>query len=211
MTMLKLISPIQRGGCDKCIISGVCPGTQTPFLGSDTCYPPAAIQPRYSDEMTPGGPNFWRYWDDVDGLQKWQFGPFLCPDKIRFPHYVTMVKNGSRRNTPLDQDIVAIPFFRVFGRRKDRSYGSRFADGDELRARFKLRRDTLITLVGVNEDPALELFWQEHRVHNIFEELSRLNVTAVTVPNFSIFEDMNQFDAFRNIKRMLQVADRFSK
>ena len=201
----------QFRGCQECIIFEICQGTSTPRLGSAACYSSSKEEMQFEDEMAPCNPLFWRYWDDVGGLHHWKFDPLLSPKMINVPTYIPMVRNGSRRVTHLEEEIVAIPLFKVFGKRNVKSYGSRFADGLELRRFFKIQDDARVILIGVSEDPALELFWQEHQVHKVFEELVALNVSGVTIPNFSAFEDMNRFDLFRNFKRVLLVADRLSK
>jgi len=161
--------------------------------------------------MNPTNPGFWDLWYDVDGLRKWGFRQFLNPDISEVPTYVPMVKNGCSRITHLEEETVAIPFFRVIGLRKGGTYGSRFADGQDLRMKFMLKPDCRIILVGVCEDPQLELFWQEHQVANLAEELANLDIMGVTAPNFSAFEDMSKFQVFRNLKRMLLVCERFSE
>lgn len=197
-------------GCQGCLLFDICGGTKAPLLGDGACYSQVQ-ESRYEDEMKPSSHLFWRYWDDVGGLAKWDFETFVTPTNISFPGYIPMVRNGCRRITLLDQKVVAIPLFKVIGKRKGGRYGSRFTNGDELRRHFKVRPDAQVILVGVSEDPSLEHFWQEHLASGVLEELSELSIDAITAPNFSTFEDMSQFDIFRNIKRSLLISERLSK
>jgi hypothetical protein len=161
--------------------------------------------------MMPLNPHFWDLWKDVDGLNKWDFDSFFTPGNLFAPTYVPLVRNGSRRIAFLENDVVALPFSKVVGFRKGRSsYGPRFSDGDELRRFFKVRPDARVILVGVREDRYLENLWQKHRNQTLFDELVPLNLAGVTVPNFSAFDDMSQFNIFWNMKRMLIVAERLS-
>jgi len=79
-----------------------------------------------------------------------------------------------------------------------------------LRTAYKLRHDTRILLVGVDEDARLESFWSEHRTAEACEALAALQLDGITVPNFSHFTDVPRFQNLRNRKRILLSAERLS-
>ena len=198
-------------GCEKCLIFDLCGGIKNPLLGTRTCYPSSAEAEEYDDEMSPNNPLFWRLWDDVGGLANWNFPSFQNTGRLKLPKYVPLVRNGCRRISLMDEGFAAISLFKVIGQNKGGIYGSRYADGKSLRRAFKLQPNSKILLVGVSDDPPLELFWKKHKVSNVFEELKLLGISGVTMPNFSAFEDAPKFQVFRNMKRMLLAAERFSE
>jgi hypothetical protein len=154
---------------------------------------------------------FYELWDDVYGLIDCSVGKLKSIPAGKLPRYITQLqgKQFSRCRT-LDLSIVALPLFQILVKKRNGGYGSKYYSGAALRAAYKLRPDTRIILVGVKEDQPLENCWAKHRSHNIGEELKRLDLLGVTVPNFSYFTNVSGFQIVRNFKRMLLMAERLS-
>jgi hypothetical protein len=165
-----------------------------------------------TDDMTPNFPDrFWRLWNDVYGLEDFTVSPLRSMPFAGLPRYLPLFQSRHlRRARVFDAPIVALRLFDIVGRRKDRTYAPRYKSGLELRAAYKLRPDSQILLVGVDEDAPLEQFWAEHQVHKVGKAIARLGVLGVTVPNFSYFTCVPRFQILRNRKRILLSAERLS-
>jgi hypothetical protein len=94
--------------------------------------------------------------------------------------------------------------------RRDGKFGSIARDAKALRHAFGLEDGTKIIVSSVGKDAYLERLWRDHQIHGVPDLLASLNVQAVTVPNFSFFEDAPLVHALYNRNRMLRLAERFS-
>jgi hypothetical protein len=110
----------------------------------------------------------------------------------------------------LEAKVVALSLFQILGRQRGGAYGVKYQTAADLRAAYRLAPDTRIILVGVDEDPPLERFWQYHRTHHTCEALATLGL-EVTVPNYSFFNCVPRFQILRNRKRILLVTERLSQ
>jgi hypothetical protein len=127
------------------------------------------------------------------------------------PLYIPQLQHRYlRRSRLLDAEIVAIPLFHIVGKRRGGGYGLKYSSARELRLAYKLKPNTKILLVGVDDDAPLEKFWAEHLVTNVCRALAGLDIIGVTVPNFSYFTCVPRFQILRNRKRILLTAERLS-
>jgi hypothetical protein len=166
-----------------------------------------------TDDMTPlFQERFWELWDDVYGLHDYTIERLQSMSPHGLPRYLPLFQHQYLRlSKPFAGSMVALPLFSILKKRRDGSYSARFSTASALRKAFKLRKDTRILLVGVDDDEPLEAFWSNHRIYNIASALSRLNLLGVTVPNFSFFTCVPRFQILRNRKRILLSAERMSK
>ena len=200
-------------GCANCILLKQCGGHPLPIIRDLGCVNYAdPARPVDTDDMNPlFEDRFWELWDDVDGLENHSIGQLRALEARGLPRYLPLFQNRYlRRSRLLDASVVALRFFDIVGKRKDGSYAPRYSTASALRTAYKLRQDTRILLVGVDNDGPLENFWAEHRMHPVCEELADLGLLGVTVPNFSYFTCVPRFQVLRNRKRMLLVAERLS-
>lgn len=151
-------------------------------------------------------------WDDVGGLDldDSEVSRLLAPDLDQLPRYVTTLENGSRRVLLFEGDYVALPLFKIL-RLVDDIYQPRFSSEQKLREAYKISDHTQIIAIGVGIDKWIERFWREHLNGTVLPRLAHMGISAVTVPNFSFFEDSTRFQHLRNRKRILLVAERLSK
>ena len=202
----------QRDACESCICISRCGGDSNAGLFGRGCHTTGVVTEPYSDDdMHPANPGrFASLWDDVKGLDNWEFDSFKTPEIATLPRYITKLENASRRVTYFDQDWVALPLFKIL-RRIDGVYQPRFQNEGELRSSFKIAPHTKIIAVGVGVDVWLERFWRDHLNGVALPKLSSLGLAAVTAPNFSLFSDTTRFQHLRNHKRMLLACEALSK
>ena len=200
-------------GCTNCIVFEHCGGHPKPVIYQAGCANFAATtKPKDTDDMNPHfEEQFWKLWNDVEGLHDYKVGKLRPINPAGLPRYIPVLQGRHLRPTqPLDQPVIALPLFHVVGRRKDGSYGPKFSSAAALRVAYKLRKDTRVLLIGVDHDPPLETFWAKHSTNGVCRSLARLGL-EITVPNFSFFTCVPRFQILRNRKRILLTAARLSE
>lgn len=200
-------------GCVNCKLLKQCGGHPSPIIFSLGCANYTRDK-KYTrmDDMNPNDfDRFVELWDDVGGLVNYSIGPVLSMTATGLPRYVPQLQGRHLHPPrPLDTKVVALRLFQVVRKQRGGGYGLKYQTAAEVRAAYCLAADTRIILVGVDEDPPLESFWQHHRTHNVCQALGRLGL-EVTIPNYSFFTDVPRFQILRNRKRLLLVAERLSQ
>jgi hypothetical protein len=164
-----------------------------------------------TDDMNPlFEQKFWQLWDDVGGLVEYSVTPLLPLGGAGLPRYLPLLQNRNLRSSRLlDTPAVALRLFDVVGRQKNGVYAAKYPNGAALRAAYRLRPNTQVLLVGVDNDRPLETFWAKHRRAGFCESLANLGL-GVTAPNFSYFTCAPRFQILRNRKRILLSSERLS-
>jgi hypothetical protein len=173
---------------------------------------PGEDRPVDTDDMNPlFADRFWELWDDVNGLEDYTIGRLRPIEPTGLPRYLPLFQDRFlRRSRLFDAPAVALRLFDVVGKRRNGSYAPRYSTASALRTAYKLRQDTRILLVGVDDDAPLENFWAEHRVQPVCAGIADLGVLGVTAPNYSYFTCVPRFQVMRNRKRMLLAAESLS-
>ena len=200
-------------GCSNCIVLQPCGGHHLPIIRSLGCVNYTNnTAPVNTDDMNPlFQEKFWKLWDDVDGLQDYTIGRLLSINSASLPPYLPQLQHRHLKcSRLLDVPIIALKLFDVLGKRPDGGYAPKYSTASALRAAYKLRPDSHILLVGVDDDAPIENFWAEHRISGVCEALAKLDLLGVTVPNFSHFTCVPRFQILRNRKRILLSAERLS-
>jgi hypothetical protein len=199
--------------CASCPLFKPCGGHQLEIIRTIGCA-------SFADDGLPADRNdmnpldeerYWRLWDDVDGLLDFSISTIKAVHSLDVPLYVPLLQHKYSRTATLSAPVVALHLYQIFRKSRDGHYLSRFADGAQLRAYYRLRPDAKIILSGVAIDRRLELFWAHHRKDGVAAQLAKLGVSCVTVPNFSFFTDSTRYQILRNRKRMVLVTERLSE
>jgi hypothetical protein len=133
----------------------------------------------------------------------------LGAQNLRLGQFVPQILHGYRRDGQLSSSIAAINIEALFRGQKD-EYRAKYSSGARLRRKFRLKRDAEILLVSVGHDQPLENFWAWRKTSSAIDQLKELNVCAVTIPNFSFFDDAPRFHTIWNRRRMIQLSEEFS-
>ncbi len=199
--------------CASCPLIGPCGGHQLDIIRVIGCANFANDElPADRNDMNPlDEDRYWQLWDDVGGLHDFSISGIAAVNSRDLPSYIPLLQHRYSRVETLQSEVVALHLYQIL--RKDRKgrYASRFADGAQLRAFYRLRPDAKVILSGVAIDRRIERFWAEHRKHGIATQLARLNLSGVTTPNFSFFTDVTRFQILRNRKRLMLVNERLSE
>jgi hypothetical protein len=158
-------------GCVNCKLFKQCGGHQHPIIFAIGCANfTKGTQTAETDDMNPNcEEKFWKLWDDVGGLADYSVGPLRSIDATGLPRYVPQLQ-GRHLHLPrtLHAKVVALRLFQIVAMQSGSGYGLKFQTAADLRAAYRLASDTRVILVGVDEDPPLERFWQHHRTYHRF-------------------------------------------
>ena len=196
-------------GCDRCRFYNVCGGMGDTFdflgcsFGSHaqctargwTCFcNPHLFADRYSE---------------VGGFEAALQCRLVVPT-ASFPYYIPTIYHSGSRNKLLPIEWAALPLDCVIRKRRDGRFRATASDGESLRKAFGLASSTKIIVTSVRPDPVIEQFWRHHRIADAPSILAELDIQAITVPNYSFFDDCPRPHILYNWSRMLRVAERLS-
>lgn len=150
-------------------------------------------------------------YSEVEGFEADLRRPLVNPKVEKMPVYIPTIFHSSSRPELLHLPWVALPLDSVIARRRDGQFRAVAKDGKSLREQFHLAQTTRIIVTSVRSDPVIEQFWSYHRVADAPAVLAGLDIDAITVPNFSFFDDCPRPHILYNWGRMLRVAERFSE
>ena len=136
--------------------------------------------------------------------------PLVVPKVETMPLYIPTIFHSGSRTEPLNLPWAALPVDSVIRMRRDGQFRAIAADGKSLRDQFNLAPTTKIIVTSVRPDQVIEQFWRYHRSADAPAVLAGLGIDAITVPNFSFFDDCPRPHILYNWSRMLRVAERFS-
>jgi hypothetical protein len=125
------------------------------------------------------------------------------PSFVDLDLHVPRIDHGSKRQRHLSSKMVAIPLrFLVNFRTGEILFRSREA----LTSHFHLGRRTQIIVIGVAKDEVLEDFWKiRANIPSIASWMKRVGVVALTVPNFSSFQNAPRTEDLSNFVRAALV------
>lgn len=132
------------------------------------------------------------------------------PTVDTMPVYIPTIYHSGSRTEPLNLPWAALPLDSVIRMRRDGQFRAIAADGKSLRDQFNLAHTTRIIVTSVRPDPIIEQFWRYHQIADAPAILAGLDIDAITVPNYSFFDDCPRPHILYNWSRMLRVAERFS-
>lgn len=132
-------------------------------------------------------------------------GRLEAPD---LPHLVPVIFHGNRRESAVLHRAVALPLYRLFGRRTGTPHYTNHA---ALCAAFGIASGTTIILTGTDRDRPLERWWGlgEGGRRPIVRALKAAGVGLVTTPNYSLFIDRPRWDDLHAMKRIAIIHQEF--
>lgn len=187
-------------GCQECPDKTVCGGLRT-SSGQFDC---TQYCERESDQgcnyvCTCNPEQFVSRMHEVCGLELDNVPRVLPLVPVRTPLVVPIIFHGSRREAPLEADVVAVKLSQVI----DYAAGSlKFFSREEMASHFKFSPEAKVIFVGVDQDKSIEPYWSAAYRSNLIVDLKRLAPELVTVPNFSLFLNVPRWDNLYNMKRI---------
>jgi hypothetical protein len=150
-------------------------------------------------------------WREVGGFPAHPTKTLTAPVVSDFPPYIPMVQHGYKFAQPLSLPTVALPTFKVLKRRRNGTYGRQIMGNRALRQEFGVTAGSRVLLVSVAKDKHLEAYWRARRLEDVPRQIAAMGVDAVTIPNFSFFEDAPRTHVLWNLRRMAKVAEELSE
>jgi hypothetical protein len=199
-------------GCQQCVYRRECGGLdeqQQMFGCFESC---ANCDPDRCDWACPNNPAvFQRRWLEVGGLNQGPPGPLLpIPKAVQLPDYIPVIQHGYSRRGGFSAPVIAVPMHSVLGR-KGNTFRALASGPADLRRRFGLAPNSRVLIVSAAEDPKIEQYWKHARKTGIGEEILRLGVLGMTVPNFSFYENGPRPQTLVNRYRMMRSAEALSE
>ncbi|MDO8433847.1 MAG: DUF4417 domain-containing protein [Candidatus Binatus sp.] len=77
--------------------------------------------------------------------------------------------------------------------------------GTALRRKFRIGNKAKVLLVSPTRDQFLEVYWAKRRVHDTPRSVLALQLTAMSLPNFSFFTDAPRTHTLWNRQRLMHV------
>ena len=116
------------------------------------------------------------------------------------PMVVPFVYHRYGRAAVLDEPIAALSLYELV----DFATGKlRVTSRAELAARFLIPDGAQVILSGVDRDRPIERWWNSMDRGSLIESLSKLGITLVTTPNYSVLTDVPRTDNLHAMKRIL--------
>jgi hypothetical protein len=128
-----------------------------------------------------------------------------APSLGRLPLYIPQIHHGYRRSQPFRgrDGYVAISLADIFSKKWQTNCTSR-----DLRKHFTVDPSAKVLALGVADDVSLEKWWGNF-AHQL-NLLKRMGVSAVTTPNFSIFENAPRSQTLIHIARIHKFSELLS-
>jgi len=121
---------------------------------------------------------------------------------------IPLIYHSSARTRAPESSVVALSLYEFFNKRDGiLRFGSRRALVD----RFKLAPDVRIVLTGTDHDPLLERWWSLADRRTLIRGLRELDISLITTPNYSLFDDLPRLDNLYNMKRIALVWSEFQR
>lgn len=199
-------STMQTLGCVTCPDHKLCGGLQIQEPVFD-CLSLCCHKPENCDSVCRNHPDFPARVREVATFSCStvpRANPLQVPD---LPFTVPMIFHGSRRQSPLNASVIALPLAEMF----NRDGSARFLSAESLRHAFRVSPRSKIILSGTDHDPPLERWWGlgEIKRRELIRDLVRLDVALTTTPNYSLFIDSPRWDDLHAMKRIALVHHEF--
>lgn len=154
---------------------------------------------------------FGEYFDDVGGM--------CVPPKRRLidfssalaPVYIPQVNHGGQRDQLLQEPWITVPLYVLARRDRRKRYRVRFTSGEELRRALRVTPQTRIIVTSATPDVYIEDFWAEHKIKRVLNMIAALDISAMTVPNYSFMLDVPRTNSLYNLSRIFRTSESISE
>lgn len=123
---------------------------------------------------------------------------------IEIPPLIITVTSGMKIPDSLENFVFGISLGKIV----TKSGKLRYANVNEIKAKFGIPKKAKIVLIGTGEDYTLEHLWKIQEKEQIFEKIAKMGFYAVTSLTWSVWEeDFPRPDQIRNQHRNYQSYD----
>jgi hypothetical protein len=188
--------------CSDCLIHAKCGGLTLDNESYLTCYLECGScrnnEYRQCLYACPNNPEyFMRELASVEALDYRPRTLLKAPSGARLPLYIPQIHHGYRRVRPFrgTDGYVALSLADIFSKK----WHANCTDRD-LRSHFTVDPSAKVLALGVADDVTLEKWWGYFTHH--LNLLKRMGITAITTPNFSVFENAPRSQTMIHIARI---------
>jgi hypothetical protein len=119
---------------------------------------------------------------------------------VTFPSFVPMIYHGSRRETNLKVNAVAIPMQALF---KGSELKPKYSSREEIFNDFKIAPQAKLLISAVDLDSKIEPFWSYRHTSALIKQLATIKPDLFTCPNYSLLFGVPRHDNLYSLKRVL--------
>jgi len=196
--------------CGRCAWRSACGGRPDGQQSLFGCFDPCQTSDLCEGLACPcQGDRFIKLLRDVGGLDSRPWKPIRGPE-LELPLYVPILRHGKKRERPFDRPVVGISIRELLPRRRAENYHPVVATAARLRDWYRVPRKTRIIVSSVAPDQAIEDFWSFRNVTDVVAELAKLDLAAMTTPNYSFFTNVPRTHTLFSRKRIVVVAEELS-
>jgi hypothetical protein len=120
----------------------------------------------------------------------------------RIHGYAPLIHHAYSRNGTFPGEIVSLSLYELL----DRDGAPKYFSRSDVARQFRIRTDARLIITGVDVDALLERVWRSTHREAIAVMLKSLEVSLVTSPNFSVYNNVPRSENLYNIKRTALVA-----
>lgn len=187
-------------GCQECYFKDTCGGLRVDAVAFDCLTYCRCADRDTCDNVCPrNAEHLVARMREVDGFDLLSVAAApMVPIPI-LPPTISLIYHRSARSRSPQVSVVAISLYELFGKRDGLL---RFASRDALLERFKLAPDVQIVLSGTDRDLSLERWWSLPDRETLIRGLRQFDISLMTTPNYSLFDDVPRLDNLYNMKRI---------
>jgi hypothetical protein len=123
----------------------------------------------------------------------------------RLDGYAPLIHHAYSRRDAFSGEVVAVSLYELL----DRNGAPRYVSRSDIAKQFRIRSDAKLIVSGVHVDSMLERIWRSTHRESIAIMLRSLDVSLLTSPNFSVYNNVPRTENLYNIKRNALIAQEF--
>jgi hypothetical protein len=123
------------------------------------------------------------------------------------PMYLPVLQHGGKPITELNLVWAAVPLHCLFRKSRSGRLTAKYESAIDMRRDFGLPKDANVVAIAANEEKVIEPFWSRHRADKLMRALGKLDLVAVTTPNYSFFTNAPRPHSLWNRRRTLLCAE----
>ena len=173
--------------CGACLDVAICGGLRIPG-GLFGCQVTCCGEPDACERVCRRKSDFKSRVQEIGGLRFENLKIEGQPYTGVMPAVVPLIYHGASRTVRLDVPFAAVKLAALYDRRTG---GPRYATRAALCDALKITEGTTIIVSGIDDDPAVERWWEIGRVarRHVIDNLVGIGIGLITTPNFSVCVD----------------------
>lgn len=123
----------------------------------------------------------------------------------RMKGYVPLLHHAYSRSAEFPGHIVSLSLFELI----DRDCRPKYCSREEISKAFRILVDAKLVISGVHQDDLVERVWQSAHRAELISFLKACDISLLTCPNFSVYNNVPRTENLYNIKRIGLLSQEF--